>query len=866
VAQGLLEREAELDMLTAAVAEAGAGYGSVVLVVGEPGIGKTSLVRAFLASVGAGVRVLTGTCDDLLTPRTLGPLREAFHGTGGALGQALADGDRDAVYDAVLGALSAYRPTALVIEDIHWADDGTVDVLNFVASRLADLPVVIILTLRGVGLETGSPTGQLLGALANRSTRRLTLHPLSVEAVQGLAGATAQDGARLHALTGGNPFFVSEALGSPDDELPESVVDAVLARAARLSASSRRAVERLSVVPSHVEVDLATALVDGQLDGLVEAEVHGMLTTESGTVAFRHELARRAIESRLPELRRRAYNQAVVTALRERGSVDFARIVHHAVAAGDVDAIVAVAPQAGREAARAGSHRQALAYFEAVLEHADRLPENERAALVGDDAWELYNAHRFADAVSAGRQSVAMWEQLGNPVALGEALVALSRHLFMADSPEEARAAVEEAVEILDPTGALPSIAYAHAYRGALLALGDRPEEAVADLERARRLAQEAGRPDLDALCLNYLGLALADLGDARWEQQLRQSITLAYALGHHEYIARGYTNLCEVLYRFGRWTDLDRSLQEGLAFTLERDFRSHAYNLEVHRCLLLSHRGRWDEAERELRSLVDSVREPGLMSQYSVPALGRILARRGDESAGQMLAAAWEHATGHGSVLGLARAGIAYVEWAWLNGEPDRAAEVRDVLLPRTERAGAAPYRAELFRFLARAGLGGEPFDGCPEPYAAGLRGDWLRAAALWHEAGDPYAEALELVDSGDAEPMLEGLARLDALGAAPAASIARQRLRGLGVRRLPRGPQTATRANPAGLTERQVEVLLLLAEGLTNAEIADRLVVSVRTVDHHVSAILTRLALGSRREAAGKAAELGLLPSAAP
>ena len=413
---------------------------------------------------------------------------------------------------------------------------------------------------------------------------------------------------------------------------------------------------------------------------------------------------------------------------------------------------------------------------------------------------------------------------------------------------------------ILDETDARGAIAYAHTYRGALLTLSDRPEEAVVELEHARELADRAGRPELGALCLNYLGLAEADLGDPRAEPHLRQSLALALALGHHEFVARAYTNVNEVLYRFGRWDAMERSLADGLAFTLERDFRSHAYNLEVHRCLLLLHRGQWDAAESGLRELVESVDEPGIMYLYSTPALGRLLARRGDPAAGAMVAAAWDRACGHRSLLGQARAGVALVEWCSLNGEPDRATRVRSTLMPRLQRPGSAPWRGELSRYLVRAGVDAETFDGCPEQYDAGLRGDWAAAAAAWESIGDPYERALELGESGDVTQTLAALSVLDDLGAAPAAATLRQRLRDLGVERVPRGPQPSTRANPAGLTTRQVDVLRLVARGLTNAEIAARLHLSVRTVDHHVSAVLTRLGLTSRRDAARAAAELGL------
>jgi DNA-binding NarL/FixJ family response regulator len=159
--------------------------------------------------------------------------------------------------------------------------------------------------------------------------------------------------------------------------------------------------------------------------------------------------------------------------------------------------------------------------------------------------------------------------------------------------------------------------------------------------------------------------------------------------------------------------------------------------------------------------------------------------------------------------------------------------------------------------RWLQRLGEPVVPFPGCPEPYAAALAGDWRRAA---DGHTDPYERALELAESGSVEPTLEALAVLEELGAEPAAAIVRRRLRGLGVVRSPRRQQTSTGTNPAGLTDRQVEILRLLGAGLTNAQIARRLLVSVRTVDHHVSAVLQKLGVRTRREAAATAMTLDM------
>jgi DNA-binding NarL/FixJ family response regulator len=140
-------------------------------------------------------------------------------------------------------------------------------------------------------------------------------------------------------------------------------------------------------------------------------------------------------------------------------------------------------------------------------------------------------------------------------------------------------------------------------------------------------------------------------------------------------------------------------------------------------------------------------------------------------------------------------------------------------------------------------------------------IAGRWRDAAAAWEGIGCPYERATALYDSDDEGDLLAALETLDELGAVPAAKLIRRKLQSLGIRRIPRGPRRATRANPAGLTPRQVEVLDLIVNGLTNAEIADELFVSPKTVDHHVSAILAKLDVGSRREAASVAHELGLV-----
>ncbi|MGN9913874.1 ATP-binding protein [Phytohabitans sp. LJ34] len=831
----LLERAGALAALLEAVGDAVAGRGRVVLVRGEAGIGKSSLLRVFREGLPAGVRVLYGGCDDLVTARAHGALREAVAGTTGLLAAALA-ADGGGVFEAAIAELSGPRPTVLVIEDVHWADDATLDVLGHLARRVGDLPAVVVVTVR----DGGAPAGHRLERwLSAGAIRQVVLRPLSVTAVGELAAGSGWWAASLHELTGGNPFFVTEALAVAPGQVPATVAEAVLARVRRLDPACQAALAQLAVVPGWVDFGLLDDLLGGDVDALVPAEEQGILRVRAAGVAFRHELARQAIEASLPALRRRVLHRAVIAALRRRDRPDPARLVHHAARAGDADTVLEYAPTAGREATAAGSHRQALALFEAAAAHADQLPPEQGAAVLDGYAWELRNAHRFAAAVEAGERAVARYAGLDDAVAHGEALVRLSRLYYLVGDTDQAERTARASVEMLDGAGSASATAYAVTNHGATLALVGDPR-ADRTLARAQELAERAGRVDLVELCLNYQSLTRPDLDPDGRIGLVRQSLDLALTHGHHEHAARAYANLGELLYRYGRLADLERCLADGLAFARDRGFLSHAYNLEVHACLLRLRRGDWSGAEAGLAALAEPDEDPGILRSYAEPLHARLLARRGAPEAGPLLEAAWRRALAQRSLIGLAYAGSGLAEWAWLSGRPDVATAVLDEWRPHAARPGAEPVTAELWRYARRAGV---PVPAVPE--ASDVE-------------DDPYERALALVDSGAVESAVEAVRILDELGAVAAAGLVRRGLRDRGVSTIPRGPVATTRSHPAGLTRRQADVLALVAEGLTNAEIATKLVLSVRTVDRHVASTLDKLGVSSRREAAAVARSL--------
>jgi DNA-binding CsgD family transcriptional regulator len=855
--RGLLERGAALAQLHAQLAAARAGQGSTTIVSGPAGVGKTALVRTFLHQLGGEVRVLTGLCDDLSAARTFGALKDAARGSGGPLARALAAGSIDPVFPAAIAELGGSGPAVLVVEDVQWADDATIDVLGFLARRVHELSALIVLTLRDGPLI--GPLAQLLGVLAGTETNRVSVEPLSPPAVAELASGTALDPAHLYDLTAGNPFFVTEVLAAGSPDVPSSVADAIRARLASLSPEARDTVEQLSVLPRAPTFELATALTDARMDALESAEAYGLIEARDEGLGFRHELARRAVESGLPGVRRRLLNARVLEQLVAAPEPDLAAIVHHAAEAGDHATVAHYAPQAGREAAAAGATRQSLLHFEAALRDPDRLSADEHARVLSDYSRQLYNSDRLTEAAAAAEAAIARYAHLGDRLGQSEALVRLSRYRFVSDSTVSAADAADQAVAILGADAPPMAALEATVNRGELASLGGRSAEASALLTAARSRAKQAERNDLVVWCDVYHAVAQFNLGRPQDALDgLDRAIAFATANELDEPAVRAFANAAELRLLSGRYSEAADVIAAGVSYAQRRGLWHQDRLLNVRRLRVRLLRGDWDGLDEQLRLLLDRSNQSGHGFVWCATPYGQLLARRGDPRAEQLLREAWRMARRHYTPTGAAFAGVTLTEWACLNHDAALAAEIADVLLPQLDTAGWFWLRGELLRLLNRAGIPVEPFPECPQPWADGLRGDWAAAATGWAERGDPYQRALELADSGQVEPTRSAVRILDGLGATAASAYARQRLRRLGVRHVPRTAQQPTAENPAGLTSRQLEVLELLVEGMTNGEIAARLVLSTRTVDHHVSAILQKLGVASRRAAVAKAREL--------
>lgn len=853
----LLERRATLETLHGLLLEASAGHGQLLFLGGEAGVGKSACVASFCESAQRDARVFIGLCDPMSTPRPLGPLLDIAPRLSGPFARLLAtEGQRSLAFAALLRELGAEaRPSILAFEDVHWADDATFDLLRYLGRRIAGTRTVVIATYRDDEVGPRHRLRTVMGDLATSpAVRRLGLDPLSVPGVAALAQGSGLDPVTLHRQTGGNPFFVTEILAAGGRGIPATIQDAVTARASRLSPAARSLLEVAAVIGPRVDSGVLGAICGDITEAAEECLSSGMLEPEGGGLAFRHELARASIMETIPRARLAALHGSVLEVLRrvpgER--LDPAALSHHAEAAGDVEAVLQYAPVAASEAASLRSHREAAAQYGRALRYRDRLPPVVRATYLEAMSFQCYLTDQLPAALAAREDALALRRDLGDQVKVGENLRWMSRVLWYLGRSAEAETAGLQAIEVLEAVEPGPQLAWAYSNESQFRMIAADGDAAIDWGMRAIALATRFDDAEVIIHATNNVGSARLDRGDEAGRQLLEQSLRSARDADLEEHAGRAYTNLVSGDAENWRLDMATRYAEEGLAYCADHDLDTFLLYLQGFNAFLQLCRGDWDQAtETALRICrrPDSAPRPRLTALH---VLGRVRARRGERGAWEALDEALDLAEGTGEMERLCPVRAARAEVAWLEGDPDRAAAEAEAAIGLASRARHAGFWGELAYWRWRGGRDQVPPPGAPEPFRLEMLGQWDLAAAAWSKLGCPYEAAHARTQGDDPAALLEALGEFARLGAAPAASATARRLRSLGVKGVPRGPRARTRAHPAGLTPREAEVLQLVAEGLQDGEIAARLYLSPRTVSHHVSAILGKLGVRTRTEAA--------------
>lgn len=863
---GILERSEPLAVMSTALADLRAtAHGQFVLIVGEAGVGKTALLHRFIEDLDEPTRVLWAECDPALTPRPLGPLLDFSHATGGELAERLGARPRPyEVADALMSELGGGQPTVIVLEDAHWADEATLDVVRLLARRIGTVPVLLVLTYRGDQLPRAHPLQVLLGEPPGRApAKRVELEPLSLSAVNALAAPVGVDPDELYQRTGGNPFFVTEVLAAGAARVPRTVRDAVLARAARLSLKARELLDGAAVVPGRAEVWLLEALAPAAAGNLEECLTAGVLSADRSGVAFRHEIARLVIEESLPPDRRAALHRAALAALAQpaAGQVDVARLSYHAEAAGDTAAVLRFAPLAAERAVSAGSHREAMEEYARALRFAHQLTPEQRAPLLVHYAEEGYLSGARDEALTSVEEALAFHRARGDVERQAESLGLLAKVLGVMGRHADAASAAGEAVAMLEQFPRGVSLARAYATLSSARGLTNDAEGTRVAL-MALELAEEVDDTETLIYVLNNLGVMELRRDIPHGLDNLERSRQLAEATGDVVGVGRAYLHTAWLLVRRRDCLTAEPYLRAGTDHCRQHGLDASLDWLTVLDAECALARGRWVDAERIAAGVLALPTTTHPQSRCgALLVLGRLRARRGEDGGWDLLNEADDITKSARLAHLLTAVAVARAEAAWLVEQPIEVGD--DTQLVSGPAAKLEPwFSCELATWRRRTGLPVLEPPQLSEPYRSQLRRQDQAAATWWAEHGCPYDAALALHDSGEPSALRTALNEFRRLGARPAATIVARRLREAGELRVPRGPRATTAANPAGLTGREVEVLALLAEGMVNRDIAARLVVSPRTVDHHVAAILHKLEVGDRAGAVGAAARLGLLP----
>ncbi len=729
----LLERASFLRTLAEYAGEARNGDGRLVLVSGESGMGKTALLEAFQQDL-KGTRWLWGACDGLLTPRPLGPLFDIGMHLDGELGAACRSmAPRDQLFASFLAEIDSPATfTVAVIEDVHWADEATIDLLSFTGRRLGRMAALVLVTYRDDELRDDHPLKIVLGDLATqRATRWMRMPPLSLEAVRTLVGQRNVDAAELHAVTGGNPFYVSEVLEAGWPSVPPTVRDAVGARLARAAPSTRRVVESASIIGTRIDAGLLVPILADCGSSMEACLATGILVPDGVGLRFRHELVRMAVAAGVAPHRKAELHARLLAALDARGDADPAILAHHAEGAGDQRAVLRHAPEAARRSSALGAHRESAAQFERALRCADGGDRQTRACLYEGVADEYALLDRWSETETALRIALAFRRELGDAVGAGKDLCVLSTALWRLCRGPESELAAKEAAGLLESAPPGPGLAWAYAKLGVAILVSGRRGEGLELLERARDLGEQLDQVDVVSFALNAIGLTLVESGQDGIPT-IERALQIALDADVQEAAGRAYTSLQEAGICMHRFGDAERYYSAGMAYCDERELGVFSTCLTGGRASALLKVGRWDDAMATSTQMLSRSGISPVNRLNPLIAVAAVQGRRQEGNAWDLLDEAIALAEGTAQPSWMVPIRAVRAELRYLTGEPDLAAQ--EVGAASEHLGHVDPWDAwSVVIWLARMQQPVDVQAPAPEPYALELAGNWIgRFSAL--------------------------------------------------------------------------------------------------------------------------------------
>jgi DNA-binding CsgD family transcriptional regulator len=853
----LIERDGFLGILHDKFDSTKKSDGHCLLLSGEAGIGKTSLVRAFCNEIKNECKILQGSCDALFTPRPLAPLYDiAWQMQSDVMERVRDKKDRTELFSSLLQELNTQKePIMLIFEDVHWADEGTLDFIKFLARRINQLHCLFILTYRDNEIISGHPLRNVFGQLPRDIFTRLQLTALSKDAVETMAAEKGYSGESVYSISGGNPFYVTEILASYSTGVPDNIKDSILSVFNRQSEKTKEVWKFLSVQPTGFETDFLLRMDPSCVEAVELSLESGILLHENGRISFKHELYRRTIEASLSPLLRVSLNKRILDLFLKdfEQKQEIERIIHHAKNANQYELVTHYALIAARRASCIGAHIESAKLYFSAIEYYQGNDKEILHELYEGYAYECYLINKHKDAIIYMNRSLKLWEGDDNKERAADCMRSLSRLGWVDGNRKQAEDFARQAIELLDDQPDSKSKAMAYSNLSQLTMIYNQYPEAVYWGEKAMVIAKKLGDEEILSHALNNVGTVKMRMAPTRKEglHLLQQSLDIALRNSFHEHAARAYSNLgCNGIllndYAFAK-----SILETGLQYCEERDMDSWMNHLSGYIARLKLETGQWAEAYHIADNLIHNTNQGTIFKIGAMAIVATIKMRRGDADALSVLTEARAKAFGTMELQRIIPVLAALLEFEWITGKMLTDDIAVDFAITTLEQAGDADMDNEFAYWLLKARKKYTPFHPSHNSY---------NDASRWEALGCPYEQALALFN-GNEDDKKKAICMVQELGASAVYEKLKMEMRASGIKSIPRGIRETTKSNAARLTEREVDVLKLLKEGMQNKEIADRLFISAKTVDHHITSILFKLDVNSRVKAVHEAINLEII-----
>jgi DNA-binding CsgD family transcriptional regulator len=859
----LIERDDFLALLHNGFRKAAAAEGHCFFIIGEAGIGKTTLVKTFLKEIEDDSIEYIGACDSLFTPRPLAPLYDlALQINEDWVDKIHSISSRAELFTRFVQVLThKQRPVVVVFEDIHWADEATLDFIKFFARRISRTKCLFVLTSRDD--EKQHSLRNVLADLSPDTFTRFELPPLSKEAVQKLADQKGYDGEDVYSITSGNPFYVNEVLASYSAGVPHNVKDSVLSVYNNLEDEAKNVWQQLSVIPEGLEVERLYKIDQSWHEAIGNCIAIRILIIKNNKIRFKHELYRRTIEGSLSPFRRIALNKNLLDlfleSFEEGGEIE--KIVHYAKNANENELVVKYAPLAAKQAACVGSHIEASRLFLTAIEYAEGADDCELVKFYEDYAYECYLTNQIREAITYQGRALKIWKDKNKIEQIGNSQRFLSRLWWFEGNHQQSESFARKAIEALDEQPSSKAKAMAYSNMAHLEMLSDATDDCIYWSKKAIDIAREIDDEETLVHAKTSMGsmLMLNPSTAKKGMALLQESVETSLKKSYHEHAGRAYAALAATAAATNNYELAQKTFEEGINYCEERDLNSSKLYMVCWKAFVNLEMGNWDVAFCIADNLL---KKEGLLPVVKIGALtvtATLRMRRGDLEALSSLHEAKTMAFKTTELQQIIPVLTALLEYEWLTGKRQVEQDLLEEIMDRSIHTKTF-YQSRFHFWLKKLGrqnsLVHETFKiGESVEVSTAIEG-----AVAWEKLGCPYEQALCLFEGRDHDKR-KALSLMQHLGASAVSEKIKMEMRSSGIKKIPRGLRTSTKFNPAQLTNRELEVLQRLKTGIQNKEIAEALFISPKTVDHHISSILFKLNVSSRSKAVAEAVRLGIL-----